>query len=180
MNNRAPAPQQIVDGIQAFLSSIPDAIQSFLAFIEPTWPGDFRTWYHAVAIGLVVIAKLDRGNTMRRRARRIDFFGASIITFDLVFGSVLGISLLWLFYPKLHTTWFDYITTGALAAVAIWQEIAVRTAPYHRLDRAINPEPIRRGDGTPISEERRREVRREADREKDTELNRYRSTYGPL
>lgn len=111
---------------------------------------------------------------MHERARRIDFFGWSIILFDYVFGGVLLIGTLWVFYPGLRTEAFDLLITAALATVALWQGYTVWRAPVHRIDRAIsNP------DDVPPDGDRRvaTEPRRQVDKDDRAELEMYRALH---
>jgi hypothetical protein len=145
-----------------------------LGALQPSYPPSITEWLHLFAITLAGVVKVFRGRVMHRRARRIDFFGWSIISFDYVFGAILVIGAIWVFYPRLHTEWFDLSITFMLLAVSLWQGYTVYMAPVHRIDRAIS---ISDSDhpGDSETNERRSDIpRREIDRQEKAELDMYR------
>jgi polyferredoxin len=133
-------------------------MNDLLNALQPSYPPSTTEWLHVLAIALAGAVKVFRGSVMHRRARRIDFFGWSIISFDYVFGAVLLIGAMWAFYPHLHTKWFDLSITITLLAVTLWQGYTVYSAPVHRIDRAISPQATT--EWTPEDGERRSGVDR--------------------
>lgn len=141
-------------------------MHDILAALSPTLPTNTTAWFHLIALALAGWVKIFRGSVMHQRARRIDFFGWSIILFDYIFGAVLLIATMWALYPTSHNEVVDIIATAALVAVAIWQGYTVYAAPDHRINRAMtNTVPVNE-HGIPIEGDRRKAVRRESDRQK--------------
>lgn len=141
-------------------------MHDILGALSPQLPTTGTAWFHLIAIALAGAVKVFRGSVMHKRARRIDFFGWSIILFDYVFGAVLLIGTLWALCPQLHEEWLDLLATGALVSVAVWQGYTVYAAPDHRINRAMTQNVPVNEYGTPITGDRRKTVRREADRQK--------------
>lgn len=159
------------------------AVHDILGALSPQLPTTFFVWYHLLALTVVGVVKLLRGSVMNRRARRIDFFGWSIIMFDYIFGAGLVLATVWAFYPALHTVTFDYAVTTAVLLVSFWQLYTVASAPVHRIDRAMQaPESSEEDDdtGSGRSERRSGMTRRKVDRDRDNELEMYRAVYGEL
>ena len=126
----------------------------FLSRLEPQWPSTHTIWYHAIALAILGAVKMDRGNTMRQRAIRIDFFGWSIILFDLFFGASLLISVLWIFYPILKNEWSDLAVTTIVLIIALVQGYTVRKAPDHRIRRAMEYSESQKEEEGPFVERR--------------------------
>jgi hypothetical protein len=78
--------------------------------------------------------KLDRGTTMRRRAVYVDRFGASIITFDLVFALTFIAGSIETLYPALaQNEVVFWATLVPLFLAMVWQWIEIRLAPHERI-----------------------------------------------
>ena len=140
-------------------------VHDILDALTPQLPTTFISWLHILALALAGAVKVFRGAVMQQRARRIDLFGWSIISFDYVFGTALLVGTLWTFYPRLHTEYLDLFVTLTLVSVTLWQGFTVWSAPDHRIDRALTLRTPVREDGTYIGDERRQVVRREADKQ---------------
>lgn len=106
--------------------------------LDPTWPHGAHVWASFTLLVLLGLFKLDRGTIMLRRARYVDRFGASIITFDLVFGVTFLFSSLRMLYPPLaRNDVLFWATLVPLFAAMTWQWIEVRIAIAQRLEVAL-------------------------------------------
>jgi hypothetical protein len=133
--------------------------------LDPTWPSGTQAWLAFALILGMGLFKLDRGLLMKRRAAYVDRFGASVITFDLVFGATLLVSTVTVLFPRLRT--FDvifWLTIAPLFVVMAWQWVEIRLASRDRVHVAmagtISAAPWSEGDP-----DRRLEFRRVEDRE---------------
>jgi hypothetical protein len=106
-----------------------------IELITPQWPQGFDGWETVVVLAIVGMFKMDRGRIMHHRARFIDRLGWSIIVFDVVFGGLLLLRILWSLYPETALQpWFPRVGSVVLVSVAMWQWRLVRKAPQVRVD----------------------------------------------
>jgi hypothetical protein len=140
--------------------------------IIPNVPPAKMAVFDIVTLGVLAMFKLDRGRLLKRNANYIDRFGWSIILFDLGFGIIFLGAVVRTLYPALESTQAHVGSTLLLFALAMWQWIEVRSADWHRVNRAMDAGPVMVGITREI-EERRQVVRREEDRQLRAQLREY-------
>jgi hypothetical protein len=109
------------------MTNIPD-------LLIPAWPHGTHAWIGFVLILVMALFKLDRGMLMYRRATYVDPFGASIITFDLVFAATFFFVDLEALYPGLKTTrGVFWVTLVPLSLAMLWQWAEIRLVEHERI-----------------------------------------------
>jgi hypothetical protein len=125
------------------MTSIPDFLHTawqsvsawtFPDWLVPTWPDSSRAIAAFVLIFLMGLFKLDRGTLMKRRSAYIDHFGASIITFDLVFAVTFLAGSVEALYPRIGDNGLVFWATLIPLFLALaWQWIEIRIAAHERI-----------------------------------------------
>jgi hypothetical protein len=125
--------------------------------ITPQWPQGFDAWESVVVLIIIGSFKMDRGRIMHHRARFIDQLGWSIIMFDVVFGGLLLLSIVWAFYPVTSLgPWLPRIGSLLLVATAMWQWRCIRKAPQIRVDHVAAGDTVDQViNGGPVTQDRR-------------------------
>ena len=105
---------------------------------SPHWPHGFGNWYDLALLVALALFKLDRGRTMWRRSRFVDWLGASFIASDFAIGFAYGAGVAFALFPSLLADgWLRWAVRTAVTATIGTAWLLMRRAAPARVASAV-------------------------------------------